>query len=55
MSALLLLSAPELLHEAAFLHLVEIARVHHLLRLDRLGAGIGGSDLVEGRLDAFEF
>lgn len=52
---LLLLSAPKLFHEAAFLHFVEIARVDHFLRLDRLGARLGGRDFIERRLDAFEF
>src|SRR6266566_4500486 len=52
---LLLLSAPKLFHEAAFLHFVEIARVDHFLWLDRLGARLGGRDFIERRLDAFEF
>src|SRR5215204_4423072 len=47
---LLLLAAPQVIEKTAFLHLVEIAPVDQLRRLDFLRAWISDSELVEDGL-----
>jgi ABC-type transporter Mla maintaining outer membrane lipid asymmetry permease subunit MlaE len=48
-------AAPQLVEKAAFFYLVQIAPVIKLLRLELLRSGIGRRDIVEDRLDGFQF
>jgi hypothetical protein len=50
-----LFHCPQFIEKSAFGHLVEIAPVGQILRLDVLRARIGLDDFVENRLDAFRF